>query len=114
MIHYDLNLFYDIYNTITEHNWIQTHYLSSTVNCFDMHFLSESRRFFITSSASSLIMIFMLSLFEFITRSSSLSSSEERKSFVIVNWIFHVLDCLRSFIMSLKYGLILSRYSSIQ
>ena len=57
-------------------------------------------------------MTFMLSLFECITRSSSLPSSEEEKLGIIVNWIFHVTACLRSFIMSLKYGLILSRYPS--
>ena len=39
-------------------------------------FLSESKISFITSSASSLIMISMLSLFECITHSSSLSTEE--------------------------------------
>ena len=77
MIHHDLDLFYDIYNILKEHNRRQTHYVSSIVNCFDMHFLSESKSFFITLSASSLL--------ECITHSSSLSSSEERKLIVIVN-----------------------------
>ena len=53
----------------------------------------------------------MLSLSECITCSSSLSPSEEKKLIAIVNRIFHASDCLRSFIVSLKYGLILSRYS---
>ena len=44
----------------------------------------------------------MLSLFECITRFSSLSI-EEIKLFAIVNWIFHVSDFLRLFIMSFKY-----------
>ena len=77
MIHDNLDLFYDIYNTITEHNRRQNHYLSSI--------LSESKGFFIASSASSLIMISMLSLSECITRSSSLLSLEEIKLIVIVN-----------------------------
>ena len=59
----------------------------------------------------SLTMVSMLPLFEFITRSSSLSM-EEIKLLAIVDWIFHVLDFLRLFI-SFKDGLILLRYSSI-
>ena len=47
-------------------------------------FLSESKSSFINSSASLLIMISMLSLFESITRSSPLSM-EEIKLFPIVN-----------------------------
>ena len=113
MIHHDWSLFYDIYNTITKHNRRQSHYLSSILNYFDIYFKWIKKSFFITSSASSLIIISILSLSEFITRSSSLSSLGEIKSMVIVNWIFHVSDCLRLFIMSLRYGLIISRYSSI-
>ena len=55
-------------------------------------------------------MISMVSLFECITRSSSLSK-EEIKLFAIVNRIFHLSDFLRLVIMSFKYGLILLRYS---
>ena len=45
--------------------------------------------------------------------SLSLSSLVEYIKLIVTNnWIFHVSDCLRSFTMSLKYGLILSRYSS--
>ena len=36
MIHYNSDLFYDIYNTINEHNWRQTHYLSLILNYFDI------------------------------------------------------------------------------
>ena len=90
MIHHNSNLFYDIYNTITEHNQRQTHYLSSTLNLF----LRESKSSFITLSASSLIMISMLSLCQCITGSSS-SSMEEIKLCTTVNWIFHLPDFLR-------------------
>ena len=83
MIQHDSDLFYDIYNTITEHNQRQTHYLSLIPNYFDI-FLSESKSCFITSSASLLILISILSLFECITRSSSVSM-EEIKLFAIVN-----------------------------
>ena len=38
MIHYDSDLFYDIYNTITENNQGQTNYLSLIVNYFDIYF----------------------------------------------------------------------------
>ena len=68
-------------------------------------------RFSITSSAFSLIVISMLSLFECITRSPSLSL-EEIKLVAIVTLIFHVSDYLGLFMVSFKYGLILLRYSS--
>ena len=84
MIHQDSDLFYDIFNTIIEHNKKQTHYPSSILNYFDIYFLSASRGSSIISSASSLIMVSMLSLFECIARSSSLSM-EEIKLFSIVN-----------------------------
>ena len=65
-----------------------------------------------TSSALSLIIMSMLSIFEWITRSSSLSL-EEIKLIGIVNCIFHVSDNLKLFmISSSKYGLISLRYSS--
>ena len=91
---------------MNEHNRRQTHYLALILKCFDIYFLSESKSSFITSSVSSFIMISMLSLFECITRSSSLSK-EEIKLFAIVNCTFHV-----SFMISFKYGLILLKYSS--
>ena len=65
MIHHDLNLFHDIYDTINEHNQRQTRCLFSIqiilISIFD---LSESKNHFITSSTSSLIAISILSLFE--------------------------------------------------
>ena len=38
MIHLNLTLFYDIYNTTTEHNRRETHYLSVIPNYFDIYF----------------------------------------------------------------------------
>ena len=110
LIHHNLNLFCDVCNTINEHNSRQTHYLSLITNYFDV-WLNESKSYFITSSASSLMMISMLSLFECTTCSSSLSM-EEIKLFVIVNWIFYVSDFLRLFMMLFEHELTLLRYSS--
>ena len=72
MIHHDSNLFYNVYNSINEHNWRQTHYLSLISNYFDIYFWAIEKSSSITSSASLLIMISVVSLFESITRSSSL------------------------------------------
>ena len=47
-----------------------------------------------------------LSLFEWITCSSSLSL-EDIKLIAIVNWTFYVLDFLRSFLISFQNDLIL-------
>ena len=77
---------------------------------FWYHFLSDLKIFFITSFASSLIIISMLFLFECITRSSSLSSLEEIILIVIANWIFHALDFVRPYMICSKYGLIVLRY----
>ena len=74
-------------------------------------FFSKWKSFVITSSASSLIMISILSLFECIT-CCSLLSMEKIKLFVIVNWILQELNFLRLFMIYLKYGLISLRYSS--
>ena len=38
MIDRNLDLFYDIYNTITKHNQRQTNFFSSIVNYFDVYF----------------------------------------------------------------------------
>ena len=54
----------------------------------------------------------MLSLFECVASSSSLSSLGEIELIAIVNWNFHVSDFWRLFIMSFKYSLTLLRYSS--
>ena len=56
-------------------------------------------------------MISILSLFECITRSSSLFL-EEIKLIATVNWVFHESEFLRLFNMSFKYHLILLKYSS--
>ena len=61
---------------------------------FSYLFLSESKSSFITLPALSFIMISMLSIFECITRSSSLSM-KKIKLIAIVNWIFPVSDFLR-------------------
>ena len=38
MIHHDFDLFYDIHNTINEHNQRQNHYFSLILNYFDIYF----------------------------------------------------------------------------
>ena len=73
---------------------------------------ADLKSFSMTSSALSLIMSSMLSLFEFISRSLSVFL-EDIKLIVIVNWTFRVSDFLRSFMISFKYVLILLRYPSI-
>ena len=55
-------------------------------------------------------MISILSLFECIARSSSLSLGE-KKLIAIATWIFYESDFLRLYIISFKYGLNYSRYS---
>ena len=96
MIHHDLDLLYDVIQKLFKLSWYV--------------YLKDSKSYFMTSSASSLIIISILSLFECITCFSSLSM-EEIKLFAIANWILHVPDFLRLF-MSLKYGLISLRYYS--
>ena len=66
-IYHDSDLFYFIYNPISEHNQRQTHYISLIPNYFDIYFFSESKSYFRTCSLLS--MISMLSLFECITSS---------------------------------------------
>ena len=55
----------------------------------------------------------MLSLFECISCSSSLFL-EEMNLIAIINLIFYLSDFWRSFMMSFKYDLILSRYPLIE
>ena len=102
MIHDNLDLFFDIYNTIIEHNQRKIHYPLLILIFFWNLYSSESKSSFLTLHASSFIMISMLVLFECITRSSSLSI--EIKLFAIVKWIFNMSDFWRLFIMSFKYG----------
>ena len=72
---------------------------------------SDWKSFSITSSVLLLIVTFMLSFFECITRSSSLSL-EDIKLIAIVNWFFHVSYFLRSFMIFFRYGLNLLTYST--
>ena len=99
------SLFYDIYNTISEDNQIWNNYLYLMILSLLQICKEVIEKVFITSFALSLIMTSLLSLFECIECSSSLSL-EEIKVIATVNWIIHVPDFLRSFIMPFKYGLI--------
>ena len=90
--------------------WLETNWLPLILNYFEIYFL-VNQKVLITSSASSLIMISILSISESITCSASLSM-EEINLFAIVNWIFHVPDFLRLFVMPFKCRLILLRCSS--
>ena len=98
---------------INEHNqrWNLLPFTDSS-NLFWYIFLSDSKSFSITSSASPFIMVSMLSFFDCLSRSSSLWSLEQIKLILIAKWIFHVSDTLRSFMISFKYGLTSLRYSS--
>ena len=73
---------------------------------------SDGKKSSITSSAFSLLMIYMLSLFEHITCSSSLPL-KEKKLIAIVNWFSHLSDFWRPFMTVFQYGLLLLRYSSV-
>ena len=105
------DLFYGIYNTINEHNQRRTRIFHRLFQFIWDLFLIELKSSFLNSYASSLIMISMLSLFECIKR-FSLITKEEIKLIVIINWIFHMSDFLRLFMVSFKYGLILVKCSS--
>ena len=73
------------------------------LNCFGYLLRNDLKRFSITLSAFSLIVISLISLFEFITR-SSLLSLVEIKLIGSVNSIFHMSNFLRLFMISSKYG----------
>ena len=108
MIHHNSNLSYDIHKTINKHSKRQTHYLSSIVNYFDIYFwviqkVFEFKKFmcFIINHDFYVITIGMhYTLFIIIYGRNT------------VILIFHVSNVLRSFMISLKYSLILLRYSS--
>ena len=89
-------------------------FLSNQENLNMIHhiFCSHLKNYFITSSGWLFIMSSILTLFEYITHSLLLSSLQEIKLLFIGNWIFQVLDFLRSSMISFKYGLVLLRYSS--
>ena len=86
MVYYNSDLFHHICSTINEHDEIW--------NCYP------------------LITMSMLSLFECIKRSLSVFL-EDIKLIAIVDWVFHVSNFWRLFLIILRYGLILFRYSSI-
>ena len=47
MIHHNAELFYDIYNTINEHNRRQIHYLPSILaNYFDINYIMINHDFY--------------------------------------------------------------------
>ena len=72
-------------------------------------FLSNSKSFFYSFMCFTINHDFYV---ECILRSSSLSFLEEIKLIVIVNWIFHVPDFMKSFLVSFMHGLVLLRYFS--
>ena len=103
---------------------IQTYFMTFTmqqiygikdkITTFSLMFLTHFDIYKKNASTSSLIISF--AYFFVITleciRCSTSASLEEIKLTAIVNWIFHVLDFLKSFI-TFKYSLISSRYSFI-
>ena len=98
----NLYIIYFVSNSFTTFTiqWMNT-IKGKTYDCFfhPVWYLKKNywKRSSITSSVSSLTMIFMLSFFECILCSSSLYL-KEIKLITIVNWIFHVSDFLRRFI----------------
>ena len=94
MMHHDLYLFHDVDDTIDEHNQICLWYLWYLL-------LSESKNFLIASSASSFIMVSMLSLFECIICCWSLSNGEI-KLIAIFSWVFIVSEFLTLLMMLLN------------
>ena len=107
MIHHNLDSFYDIYN-----KWINKWTYSKTNS---LHLIDFYKSFWyllridlkhssIISFASSLIMISMSSLFEYITRSLSYSALEETKVDFSMCQVFYDM---RLFMIYFKFGLIL-------
>ena len=100
MIHHDSDIFYDIYNAINEHNRGQTHDLSVIPNYFEL--IKKSFYNFICFIINDNF------CYHFLNALHALHHYlyKNKKLFAIVNWIFHVLDFWRLFMMSFKYGLI--------
>ena len=120
MIHHNLDLFYDNDNIINQHNRRETRYLSSKSKRNSLSFIDSKWYWYVFLSKSKVLYNFVCFIinhdvcvitFWIIIRSSSLSM-EEIKLLAIVNWIFHVPDILKLFMMLFKYGLTLLRYSS--
>ena len=101
MIDHDLDLFCDIFNTIT--NIIEDK--PTTSHCLQIILISVFKwikKFFYNFICYITNHDFCVIPFECITCSSSLWSLEEIKLIVIVKCVFHVSDYLRSFMMLFK------------
>ena len=105
------DLFYDIYNILNEYNRRQTRYLSLIEIYFGICFWVNQKVFFITLSASSLIMTSMLNFF-WMHYMLFVIIFARTKVICYCELNFQVSDFLRLFIMFFKYGLILLEYSS--
>ena len=113
------DLFFEDGTTINQYHWEQTRFLSLVLLNYYDNFVKEIREVLKWYH----LFHYPLSLFVCILRVSS-EYLEEMKLIDIVNWIFHspnwvsllewtlnILGVLWSFIILLKYGLILSKYS---
>ena len=98
MIHLDSDFFYEIYDTINEHNQRLTHYLPLIPSCFGIYFW-VNQKFFYKFICFTIIYDFYVITFSVITRFWSLSI-EEINLIAIVSWTFIVSHCLISFTMS--------------
>ena len=107
MTHLDLDLFYDIYN-IAQSKTNSLHLIAVSNPIWYLESSSPT-----TLSALSLNMISVWSLLEPITHSSSASLEEKSQLLLAVEIFMYRFLCTRSSMMSLKYGLFLWRYSSI-
>ena len=109
MLHHAYNLFCDICNATNEHSKIRNHYHSLMFPTLFL-FLGLKKR--LTNFICFIINHdFYIIIFECITRSSSLSL-EVIDLIAIISWKFDASDFLGSFRTSLRYGLLLLRYSS--
>ena len=101
MIHHNFILFYDICNTINEHNQRETHYLPSIPNYFE-----SFKKFLYNYICFTINHDFYFITFLNAVHTSSLPL-EETKLIAVVNSIFLMSDFLGLFLMSFKYSLIL-------
>ena len=113
MIHHDLNLFYNVCNTVNQHYQKLVNFLSLFLLILFWYLCKrELKSLSIVSSISLPIKVYKLPLVLCIIRVWS-EYLEEIKLIVIVNWIFHSPWVLKSSIKSFKYGLISAKYSLI-
>ena len=112
MTHCDLDLFLDIYSAIDQHYRKQIRCRSLILLSFFDIFVEKKKKFF-----NNVICFITYSNFYMITlrmhSSRLISIFRGNKVIAIVNWIFHSPWVLISLIILLQYGLISSRYSSI-